>query len=89
MKNSQNDSKEKNFPRSPETFPKPRTIPEGWDFAEANNPVSNSSEKGDSKLNAAAENGIPQVERSPEGFPITNTFPNGWDLAQIYQSPER
>lgn len=89
MKNTQKESVDKNFSRSPEKFPKPRTIPEGWDFAEANNPTYNPSDNGNSELNTSSVNGVPQVERSPESFPSTNTFPNGWDLTQLYQSPER
>ena len=34
MKTNQDEDKDKNFPRSPEKFPKTQTMPEGWSFTE-------------------------------------------------------
>ena len=89
MKTNQDEDKDKNFPRSPEKFPKTQTMPEGWSFTELFNPLPLSAESSNETGNGSGVNEKPQFERSPEGFPDTNIYPNGWDLTETYQSPER
>jgi hypothetical protein len=89
MKTNKDANKDKNFPRSPEKFPKTQTMPEGWSFTDVFNPLSLSAENGNGSGNDESFNGKPQFERSPEGFPDTNIYPNGWDLTDAYRSPER
>jgi hypothetical protein len=64
----------------PQQFPKPNTIPDGWDFSGLDT-VSNNGHhhhNGHKPTGADTDN-APKMET----FPKTNTFPGQWDLSGL------
>jgi len=65
----------------PDKFPKPRTMPDGWDLSSLSN--ANISNKSGENSEATPRDQENQKEAIHEAFPKIKTMPDGWDLSDL------
>lgn len=64
----------------PQKFPKPNTIPSGWDFSGLDNASNDSHKRGDAHKTASSD--ADHTDKM-ETFPKTSTYPGQWDLSGL------